>query len=497
MDSLVDNFHRLTTWAAGAGVNEIAGEKLELIMRGLFLLFIFCVIFFFVYRHFFWKEAESRKLFWWSVSALLLLVVSKYILFHFSKGYISDRLIIYAIPSPKIYGLGWFLLPVAIFALFMFFYKKIMTLSAGKFLAALWASFVAFALSVAATRLGRYGILENFSRTGMQYTGELEKIKNIGDYLHNFISTHSIWYMNHAVTHPPGYPLLLYLFQKFFHVEFLGLSILAVMFGALAIIPIYYFLKELISEEAARFGLVIYIFLPGTVLMGATSMDFTFVFVVWLAFILIFKGWRMNWLLAFLGGITAAIALFMNFLFLLTAPLFVYFLYSAYAKAASIKKILAYPIFSLLGFTVFFLILFYATGYSIIENFNTARSMQALSIGNSNFDSVGLYLTYAFMNISAFFVYLGVPNLIVLIKKHSSLRQVCQMGLVGFPTVALFVLIGIFQGEVERIWLFITPLFILPLVFIITNYFQKQYAAILALLFFQSIIIQILFYTYY
>ena len=67
----------------------------------------------------------------------------------------------------------------------------------------------------------------------------------------------------------------------------------------------------------------------------------------------------------------------------------------------------------------------------------------------------------------------------------------------GFLIVLFFLLIGVFQGEIERLWLFITPLFIIPLSSLYRDVEGRQFSGILALLFFQIFITQILFYTYW
>ncbi len=493
MNNLYLKFSQLIAMIAGTDAT-LPSDKVTLIARGVILAALFVVVFAIWYLYFTKPAPELRRMFWWSAGIFTLVVIGKYALYHFYKSYIPNHLIFYALPSPKAAGVGWFILPLIIFATFSFYREKMMGWPTGKFLASLWITFVSFALSVAATRDGLYSIYERFTHIFGEYTGNLPMVKSVGDFLHNFYIYH-FSSLSHTVTHPPGFTLLLYFFQKIFQVDYLSLSVAVVMFGALSIIPIYYFFKEFVSEEVVRRGLTLYIFFPSVVLMGATTMDFTFVVMVWLAIALLYYGWRQTAALAFAGGLAAAGALFMNFLFLLLAPFFGWLVWYSWRASANCRRTLIGVGCSLAGFILFFLVIQHWSGYSIIDNFFVAR-LAAQSVVPSNFESVGKFLIYMFVSLAEFAFYLGIPYLYLFFTDlRGSWRKSALWFKVGVANVAFFLIIGIFQGETGRLWLFLTPFFVLGNMSLLSNDRKREYSAFLALTAFQIMLTQSLFYA--
>lgn len=487
-------FLSLIERVSGQAYHPDSAEKTLGILLGLLFALCFGLVFSLVFYHYFFHDKKLWYLFLYSVGCLVIVVFAKYALFHGVKGYIPDRLIMYALPSPKAAEWLWSLLPVAVFGIFLFFETKIIRLSAQKFLATLMVTFIFFATSVAATREGTYSIYERFTRTFWEYTGNLPLVTNVHDFLRDYSSLHASL-VSHTVTHPPGFTLFLYGLQQIFDVGFFGLSFLVISSGAMVLIPLYYFLMHFLPSETTRRVIMVYVFLPSFVLLGATSMDMIFLLFTWLSISCLYRGWQKSSLFSFLGGIVAALALFGNFLFLLLAPLFLYFIYDLSRSIP--KKILGLRVgLSFLGFIGFYLAIYGWTGYSIVTNFIAARATQS-GIVQSNFASLSLFITFAFMNISSFFLYLGIPNCILFIKQWSLFKQRTMPYFLGFIMVLFFIALGIFQGEVERIWLFITPLFLLPISLVIKNYSERTFKGYLSLLFFQSIVIQTLFYTYW
>ena len=484
--------HNLISRVAGQS-GELSGEKIALILRGVILIVLFTIIFVVAYRRYFWHSKESRNLFYWSTGLLFLVVVSKYAIFHFFKGYIPDHLFFYALPSPKVKSFGWFILPCIIFIIFLKYRQKILNLPTKKFLLALWATFVSFAVSVATTREGIYSIYERFSRVYWEYTGNLPLVKTIGSFLHDYTMLNS-QLIGHTTTHPPGYTIILYSLQQLFQVKFLGLAILVVMLGGLAIIPVYYFLKQWASEEEARKSLQFFIFLPSFVLLGATSMDVTLVLSAWLALATLFIGWKKSAWLALVGGVCAGFALFSNFLFLLFAPVLLYFAYQARRQVNETQGALVRIFVSLVGFIGFFIFLYLTTGYSIIENFYVAQIANHYAVA-SNFVSVRMYMVYLLASLTDFIIYSGIPVWLIIIKNGWSNNHTIVK--VGFATVVLFLLVGVFQGETGRLWLFLLPLFVLFNSRKNDSGETGQEINLLSLLFFNTIILQTLFYTYW
>ncbi len=472
--------------------------KARLILQAGFFLLLFCAAFFYFYRKYFWREEAHQKLFWWTIGILGLVVVAKFAIFYFAKGYIPDRLLFFGIPSPKFGSLMWFLLAACAFGTFLILRKHFKSWPAWKFLICLWLTFVLFAVGIAGMREGSFSIYEPFTRTQWEYAGDVHLVKNIPDFLSNYIALNPQLSI-HGTTHPPGYVLALYSLKMIFTGNLFVLTLLITALGGLVIFPLYYFLINFVSENEVRRGLQCFIFIPSVVMFGSVSMDAALLFFTWLAMAIIYAGWRRYWWLSLIGGIFVGLALLMNFLFLLFIPVFLFFFVHLYRdnEYSERKLIFWRALISLLGFLAFFFSLHYFTGYSIIGNFFVANGAQHGAV-SSNFASVSIYVLYALMNAVAFGFYIGLANCVILVRDIKNfIKSHNPVLLLGSFMILLFLAMGIFQGEVERIWLFITPLFILPIIYSLKNRADAYLSALISLLVFQVVVMQALFYTYW
>jgi len=494
-----DQLFELITLVSGQPYNPLWEEKLPFILNGLVFVAIFVILFFYFYHKYFWQEKTSRKLFFFTLSTVVFLIVAKYVLYHFYQGYVSDRLFFYALPSPRAKNFIWFLLPCIIFILFLFFQQKIEKLPKNKFLAVISLFFIIFTLSVAGIRDGLFSIIDPLTRSYWEYTGSLPLVQEMG--VKNFISQFSSILSQlpiHTQTHPPGYVLFLFFWQNLLLVGYLGLAVILVIIASLTVLPLYYLWEKVISPVTARKMVEVFIFIPSLVIFSATSMEAFFILIVWLAIVLCFFGWKKNLWLSLIGGLVLAYALFSNFLFLLLTPFFLaLFVYILKTTNSGRTKIIARAVFSGIVCLFFFIILKYWGGYSVVDNFFVARDINKQLV-ESNFVSVGIYFQYLAMNILAFLTYLGVPLCIIFFSdlpctfKKSGFWFKAGVGILFF-----FLLVGIFQGEIERIWLFIVPFFIPFFSHLYSKYNSTQFRAVLSLLFFQIIIFSVLFYTYW
>jgi len=161
------------------------------------------------------------------------------------------------------------------------------------------------------------------------------------------------------------------------------------------------------------------------------------------------------------------------------------------------SKIIIRMFFSLLSFFLFFAIIWQWSQYSISDNFFAARSANSFEVEN-NFKSVATYLMYLLMNVSNFLIYLGLPLIIIFFTGlPKTFKEGNFLFKSGIGVLALFLAIGIFQGNVERLWLFILPFFIIFANKLWQEENQTLFNAVLLLLFFQIIMTQAIFYTFY
>ena len=472
--------------------------KARLILQAGVFLILFYALFFYFYRKHFWGELEHRRLFFWTIGILAPVIIGKFAIFYFAKGYIPDHMLFFAVPSPKFSGWSW-LLPVALsLGIFWRFYQKMENWTTAKFLAVLWIVFILFSVGVAGFRDGSLGIYEPFTRSQWDYAGDLPLVKSIPQFLRDYASLNPKLSV-HGSVHPPGNVLVLYILQKIFKVDFLGLAMLVTGIGGAFVFPVYYFWRQFIPEAETRKLLSLFIFIPSIVMFSATSMDAIMMTFSWLALSVSFWGWKKGGLAAFIGGVLAGIALLMHFLFLLFGIVFLSFLVYLYQRADIRERlvIVKRAIWSLFGFLAFNAFLYFSTGYSVAANFFVAKSIH-YNIAEASAPAVSAYLLFAFTNIFAFSFYFGISNIILFLwsGNRELFRNKKFLASIGFCAVFFFVLSGIFQGEVERLWLFLIPLFILP-VNIALERSGVQPPAVISLLIFQIVTMQTLFYTYW
>lgn len=493
-------------------ISRISGEpfdvswwdKLPYILRGGLFGFVFVVIFIYFFRKYIYRynaeDDQAKAIFKWTLLAVLVLIFSKYVIFHFFKGYIPDRLLFFGLPSPRIDNIFWFLAPIFVFLLFLKLRKKIEMLPTYKFLSVIFLFFSLFTFCVAGMRDGILGVVDPLTRIGWEYTGALPQIqtKGVRLFLNDFSSSLSTLPV-HAATHPPGYILFLYFWQKLLDVDYLGLAVVLILTAGLVIFPVFGILKQYYSEISTRRILQIFIFLPSLVMFSATSMEAFFITLVWVSIYLVGFGWQRSMKFSIFGGFTIAYTLFSNYLFLLLVPFFLILLVYLINIAGSNKERLVILVRSSLTFfslLLFFVVIWRVSGYSIVDNFLNARIINS-SVVESNFVSLPKFFIYLSMNISSFLIFLGLPIIYWLSCNFRKIwAQKYFWSIVGFCLLLFFLLLGIFQGEVERIWLFMVPfiLFVFPRNEDIDT---KKISVIITLLFFQIILFQTFFYTYW
>lgn len=472
--------------------------KLTVAISSSFFLIVLILLFAFLYRKYFWKNEESRRLFWIVSISLGIIVVIKFFIGVFFKGYIPELLFFYAIPSPKLTNFFWLGASIAIFIFFLRFRKKIESLSSVKFLLSLFAVFFIFSVSVAAIREGLVGVAEPYTKVYWEYAGNFPLIHTVKDFLRDYISLIPRL-AQHSTTHPPGYTLILYFFHKVFFAGYLGMAIFTVFSAGLVLLPIYYIWKEVLPEAEVRRALELFIFIPSLVMMTATSTESFLLLFVWTAIAACFIGWKRSWLLSILGGLFAAAALLCNFLFLLLGPFFIFLCWQSFRGPTPprIVRVGSRVLLSLAAFIAFFVFLKIWSNYSIIDNFFSASVANQHAV-RSNFESVSIYLLYLVMNLASFLIYFGLPFVYIFFSglpgtfKNSNLLFKS-----GVAVLIFFLAAGVFQGNVERLWLFILPFFPIFANKLFKEEYQSLFAPYLALTFFQILVVQIIFYTFF
>ncbi|KKS96850.1 hypothetical protein A3B05_01090 [Candidatus Giovannonibacteria bacterium RIFCSPLOWO2_01_FULL_43_160] len=472
--------------------------KLAIAIKSTIFLSFFVLLFIYFYYRYFWDNPGARDLFKIFIPSFGFIVLVKFLIGLFYKDYIQELFFFYAIPSPKAMSLIWPLIALLTFFGFLYYRRKIEALSKNKFLLILFLIFFALALGVAGIREGAKSIADPFTRTFWEYSGNMGLVRTVKDFLHNYISLIPRL-AEHSTTHPPGYTLVLYFVYKYFKAGFFGMSLWVVFIAGLTLWPLYFLWRYFLEEIEVKRALEIFIFVPSVVMMTATSMEGVFMFLVWCAIALVFIGWQKNIWLAGLGGLAAAMALLTNFLFLLLAPFFLFLAWHVTQKAVAVgrSKALLRVFISLALFFLFFFSLWQWSGYSIVDNFFAALAANQGAV-RSNFESIPVYFLYIFMNIVNFLIYLGLPLFFVFLKGlPATFKNGNLLFKSGLWILLFFLAVGVFQANVERLWLFIVPFFMVFKNKLFNEECRPLFHPFLSLMLFQIVVTQILFYTFF
>ena len=440
-------------------------------------------------------HATSR----WTLAILAVVVIAKYAASLAGAGYVVRRVIIYAIPAPLL-NAPWYSAAIAgaLLGLVVWYRRKdsgniVITLTS------LWLIFVLFALGVAGLRSGAAGIAYPFTRGEWEYVADARLISSIPEFLRSYVVLYPELSM-HGKAHPPGNAILIHVLQRLLHVDTLGLALLIVAIGGTFVFPTYFFWKSFLPPTGLLAAMPIFILTPSLVMFSATCMDIVTVPFFWLALLLSVRAWRTTALLSFGAGLACGLASMLSFQFLPFGAVFIYFLLrlTRGPEGLAWETLLARAGATIGGFVAFHILLSQFTGYSMIENFRAAQEVH-FTIVDAGAQSLGAYLLFAVMNVTAALIYLGIINNVLfarLLKKHGWSRLGLDLAGTGYLMIALLVLTGLYQAEVERIWLFVTPLFV-PAIIKNLQVTRLPHGIAVALLTLQILVMETLFYTFW
>lgn len=142
-------------------------------------------------------------------------------------------------------------------------------------LALLVAFAAVFPALVAMMRGGPDGISQAYARQSYEYIGDVGKGGSIRGLFHDYEKIHPYLSM-HAKVHPPGPIAILWVLSYLAGRTPMGLSIATILFGALSVVPMYWFAREVLGEWRGRIAVLLYCLMPTVVLFTATSADITF-----------------------------------------------------------------------------------------------------------------------------------------------------------------------------------------------------------------------------
>lgn len=375
-------------------------------------------------------------------------------------------------------------------------------------------------------------LYEPYTRSDQEYYADVPFIGEMGlrGFLREFTNRELFDELSgHTRTHPPGGVVFLWLVSKIFGYNLVSTSLLSVLFTALTVIPFYKLAERLYDKKVAIYALLLFLITPNFVMFTTTSMDGPFSVFPILSLFLFYEARERETdptipIDAFrpyslLTGISLALGMFMTYstvvigVFLCVIPLLERKRFVQYLKMLA---------FAAAGFIGFYFILSVLTGFQPFEALWLSIKKDERGMG-TGYESIDRYLHLSFANLFAFLIGIGIPittvwlrqmvksvkdwkqNSVLTENENSEERRSWLLRTeesdtfnIGFlMTLLFFTFSTLFTMEVERIWIFMVPFFVIPVAKYLTERPRSDFFWVSGMLVLQLILMEVLLNTYW
>jgi methylthioxylose transferase len=331
-------------------------------------------------------------------------------------------------------------------------------------------------------------------RAPLAFTGEyphgVEQVGDLPSFLRQFPERLASL-PSHASGHPAGAMVLYALLARIWP-GLDGAALLTVAIGCLGVLPVAALARDELGEDGRRWALALWVLSPITVLYTATSADAVFAVVLAGAALAAHRGLvRRSWAWTVTGGLLLWVASMLTY----TAVLLLVFL--LVRAAGRVRRepgwvlgwaaATAATVLGLAG------LLWLATGYDPVAAVRATHAAYQAAPGSARRP----YLPWLAGDPIAFGGMLGVPLFAALVVRAVAVAR--QRAWTSFDAAMLACLLaasswGFSRGEVERIFLFLVPLALVPVVRQLWAW-RARLPVVAALLVAQTLAVQLLFYT--
>jgi hypothetical protein len=295
----------------------------------------------------------------------------------------------------------------------------------------------------------------------------------------------------HATGHPAGATVLYELLGRVWP-GIQGAAVLTVALGSLGAVNVAGFARDELGEKGGRWALALWTLSPVVVLYTATSADAVFAVVLAGAALASHRGLMRRspaWSLA--GGALLWLASMLTYSSVL---LLVFLLVAATGRLREQRAwVLAWAALSAVTTLGLAGLLWLATGHDPLASLAAVYQAYSAAPGSAHRP----YTVYALGNVVAFGGMLGIPLLAALAAR--AVAVVRQRSWASADAAALAMLLaggawGFSRGEVERIFLFMVPLVLVPAVRQLLAW-RVRLPVVAALLLAQTVAVQVLLFT--
>jgi hypothetical protein len=345
------------------------------------------------------------------------------------------------------------------------------------------------ALAVAALDGGPAGWRAPLAFTG-EYPHGVGQVGDIPSFLHEFPQRLASL-PSHASGHPAGV-MVLYALGARVWPGLDGAALLTVAIGCLGVLPVAGLARDELGEDGRRWALALWVLSPMTVLYTATSADAVFAVALAGAALAAHRGLvRRSWAWTLAGGALLWVGSMLTYA---AALLLVFLLVRAAGRLRSepgwVLGWAAGTAATVLGLAG---LLWLATGYDPVAAVRATHAAYQAAPGSAGRP----YLPWLVGDPIAFGGMLGIPLFAALVAGAAVVVR--RRAWTGFDAAVLACLLaasswGFSRGEVERIFLFLVPLALVPVVRQLLRW-RARLPAVAAVLVAQTLAVELLFYT--
>jgi 4-amino-4-deoxy-L-arabinose transferase-like glycosyltransferase len=317
--------------------------------------------------------------------------------------------------------------------------------------------------------------LEPYSRTGLEYYGDVPTVDRLGleTLLRHYPEPRVFSVLSlHARTHPPGGILFLWMTSKLFGHNLVSACLVSICFASLMAVMAYLIAARFYGDRVARCALVLLLLMPNVVMFSATSMDGPFAVLPILSVWLFYKAGMDKTGTGRYGvlmGVAIALSAFMTYATVFVGIfLGVVLVLNSVVSRPTFWRQMRIVLTASGVFAVFYLALFLATRFDLIDA--VLASVKYDSVLDATDQTIVLnYLHRSVANLAAFLVGIGLPVAVLWLRQVR--RTVRSLGertadavfvTSCFASVLIMSFSTLFTLEVERIWLFMSPLVVIP-----------------------------------
>jgi hypothetical protein len=348
---------------------------------------------------------------------------------------------------------------------------------------------LALALTVAALAGGPAAWRAPLAFTG-EYPQGVGQVGDLPSFLRQF-PQRLAYLPSHAAGHPAGAMVLYALLGRVWP-GLDGAALGTVAIGCLGVLPVAGLARDELGEDGRRWALALWVLSPMVVLYTATSADAVFAVALAGAALAAHRGLlRRSWAWTLAGGLLLWVGSMLSYA---AALVLVFLLVRAASRLRTepgwVLRWAAGTAATVLGLAG---LLWLATGYDPIAAVRATHGVYQAAPGSAGRP----YLPWLVGDPIAFGGMLGIPLFAALLAR--AVAVVRERAWTGFDAAMLACLLaasswGFSRGEVERIFLFLVPLALVPVVRQLRAW-QARLPTVAALLVTQTLAVQLLFYT--